>query len=237
MAASTPATTRAPSGTRPPPPPPPTPPPPPPPPPEGAPEPLGEASPETAEQRRANLLACEDLVRNYWDAMHRLAFKACKDADEAADIVQVVFIRIWRRRHIRPLTTIDQAYLMRSVRRGAWDAERRLRRAREALERYAADRRPYAPPQITVFDESSLIAVTVKQAMGEMPPACQAVMEAVRRGVSQVEVARVRGVSLGTVEKQVSKARKLIMLALLEAGAIDEPRAARLQRRSGGMAS
>ncbi|GAA0547804.1 RNA polymerase sigma factor [Chitinophaga japonensis] len=60
--------------------------------------------------------AFEALYHRYWQQLYIFAFKKLRQADEAKDAVQDVFINLWQRRHHLQVHTTLQAYLYAAVR-------------------------------------------------------------------------------------------------------------------------
>src|SRR3954463_10626555 len=75
--------------------------------------------------RGGDVQAFEALYKLFWTAMYSFAFRYVQSGEEAEDVVQEVFFRIWRNRSEWNVIGSVQNYLFVSVRN---DAIARLRR-------------------------------------------------------------------------------------------------------------
>ena len=169
---------------------------------------MHDPDPRTVQRaRRGDLLAFEDLVREFQADAFRFAWHLTRDRQLAEDVTQEAFLRAFRF-----LTGFrgDQkfgSWLFSIVRNCAMDGLRRERRSetpwddqRPSSERRRSDgsRRARGRPP-----------VGVGRAPGSLPP---------RRGVRPLvqETADVLGVAVGTVKSRMFRARQALCLAIAD---------------------
>src|SRR5215469_4718674 len=95
---------------------------------------VGAESPDRtliARVRAGDGEAFEALFREYWEPLYRFAFRYLRSADEAEDVVQTVFSRLWRLHHewCVPGALADYMYL--AIRNGCVDRLRADAAARQ----------------------------------------------------------------------------------------------------------
>ena len=146
-------------------------------------------------------------------AVHATAVHVLGDAAAAQDVVQDVFLELWRQpQRFHPDLGSLRTYLCLCARHRAQDLVRsQLRRARRELRSQLLEPPPQElPPEDRVVDADS--ARAVRAAVRRLTPDQQEVVElAYFRGLSYRDVARVIGVPEGT-----AKSRVRLALAKLE---------------------
>lgn len=171
----------------------------------------GDASAATAEHLMAGLgagdiLALEALYDRYASLVFSVGLRVLGDRQLAEDVVQDVFLRLWR----RPLS-YDPArgrfvsWLLSVTRNRAIDERRRM--ARRMRQEQPGDGSEPEVPGPARFHDPQLEAVlaeerrAVREAMTRLPPAQREVIElAYFSGLTQVEIAARTGEPLGTVK-------------------------------------
>lgn len=163
-----------------------------------------------------DLAALERLVERKRERAYRLARYVVGHAEDAEDVVQLAFIRVWRTiRRYREGSGFDP-WLHRIVINLAIDFQRRDRTRRKGLQALAAAPDPPArgadvPPALRgdevrrIFDELA----------GGLPPRQRAIF-ALREieGMGTEEVARICGVRPSTVRNHLFQARRALQQAL-----------------------
>ena len=146
--------------------------------------------------------AFEDLVRDRSEYLFQLALLlAGRNQADAQDLLQVALERAWRRRRTIARNDNTEAYVRKALVNASIDRWRWLRRR---------DERPLdaAGPGPSGGDPASLVARRDEliRALAALPPRQRAVL--VLRyweDLSEAEVARVLGCSVGTVKSQASR--------------------------------
>jgi RNA polymerase sigma factor (sigma-70 family) len=201
--------------------------------------------------------AFAQIYRRWYEPMRRLAatYVQC----EAQDIVQEVFLTLWRGRASLRVREALGAYLLAAVRHRAIDVKARLKREQRfpqwlerrsrgrcheyfdafsmkipAVERAEAERHSYNGGEVELLREEleRVIQVMVR----DLPPRCRAVYQVAREleregGVLYANVGARLGISSATVRLQLIKAWDRLHAPLIEAG---WPNALRRQATSSG---
>jgi RNA polymerase sigma factor (sigma-70 family) len=170
--------------------------------------------------------ALEVLYERYGRPAYSLARRILTDETLAQDVVQEVFLSLWRNagRFDAGRGTVA-TYLLSMTHHRAVDAVRReekLRRFRTSDE--ALELEP--DPGARVEDEVELAErrAEVRAALAELPPAQrEAVALAYFGGYTQREVAALVGVPLGTVKTRMAAGMRRLKTALQDAGREEQP--------------
>lgn len=146
-----------------------------------------------------------------WDAMLELHYaELCEytlrfvgSADVAEDIVQDLFLQLWRTRSPDDAGRLTKPYLYTAARHRALKYLRHQRVAEGWIERVSREEVPSAesPSDVCLRHE---LAEVVDHAIAELPPRCREIFLLRRRDqLSYDEIAARAGVSLGTVKSQM----------------------------------
>jgi RNA polymerase sigma factor (sigma-70 family) len=165
--------------------------------------------------------ALEALYERYGRAAYSLARRILTEETLAQDVVQEVFLSLWRdaRRFDAGRGTVA-TYLLSMTHHRAVDVvrrEERLRRWRTSDEGLELE----ADPKVRVEDEvlTSERRAEVRAALGELPAAQrEALLLAYFGGYTQREVAALVGVPLGTVKTRMAAGMRKLEEALRDAG-------------------
>src|SRR5881628_1158751 len=135
--------------------------------------------------RAGDMHAFEALYRAYWQRLYTFAFRYVRSKEDAEDVTQEVFLRIWRgREHWVPAGAVRN-YLYLSVRNAARDMQPNL--------------------------ESAELAAVVEQALAELPPKRSAVCRLrLIDGLSYAEIAHRLAIGEKTVETQLARGLKFL---------------------------
>jgi RNA polymerase sigma-70 factor, ECF subfamily len=165
---------------------------------------------------RGDAKAFEEIYRRYFDQIFRFVFKVMQDREIAEDIVQNIFMDIWKNRkslHIQLLSPYlygaARNQIAKEIRRNKWTHEQVCLIENHFSE---ASTENYLNEQ----DTKSLI----DKAIFGLPKKCRLVFELSRFGhLSNKEIANKMGLSVFTVENHIKKAllhlRQSIELVLI----------------------
>jgi RNA polymerase sigma factor (sigma-70 family) len=136
-----------------------------------------------------------------------LARRIVGDAVLAEDVVQEVFLQIWRTPGaFDPVRGSFSAWLMTMVHHKAVDAVRREQSQRDRRDRVQSELATEPPPAVDVEDQvcDRAVAQRVRLALGALPAAQrQALALAYYDGFTQCEIADMTGTPLGTVKSRM----------------------------------
>ncbi len=172
----------------------------------------GESETDAAERvwadciRAGDVRAFEALYRGYWQRLYAFAFRYVHSPDDAEDVTQEVFFRIWRgRAHWAPAGPVRN-YLYLSVRNAARD-----RLARAGVARRWRVRQVATTVEIQSSPEAVELEAAVQQALDELPAKRSAVCKLrLIDGLTYAEVASRLGISEKTVETQLARGLKFL---------------------------
>lgn len=149
----------------------------------------------------------------HYEALYGYAFSILREETYTDDILQNIFIKLWQNREaVHPETV--KAYLYTSVRN-------------ECLNylKHKGVKANYAQHQMgggietdtTIYSEQKELHETIQQLVNQLPEKCATVFYMCRQlGMSYREVAEAMGISVKTVENQVSKALKFLRSGLAD---------------------
>jgi RNA polymerase sigma factor (sigma-70 family) len=165
--------------------------------------------------------ALEALYERYGKVAYSLARRILTDELLAQDVVQEVFLSLWRnaRRFDAGRGTVA-TYLLSMTHHRAVDVVRReenLRRRRTSDE--VLEFQPDPAPGVEAEAEAAERRAEVRAALAQLPPAQrEALALAYFGGYTQREVATLVGVPLGTVKTRMAAGMRKLQQALREAG-------------------
>lgn len=166
-----------------------------------------------------NTRAFEALFRAHYPGMCRFAARMVAHRDVAEDLVQEVFLYVWRNREVWEVRASVKQYLYASVRHGAL----RYLRHERVVHRYTPDTVilfERAPRLADADLESAETISLVQAAIAKLPERCRLVYTLHReQGLTYAEVAEVMGISPKTVDVQMGRALKALRRLLGAAGA------------------
>jgi RNA polymerase sigma-70 factor (ECF subfamily) len=155
---------------------------------------------------RGDQAALGELYDLYAGAVHGLAVRVLRDASEAEDVVQEVFVQMWRQAgHYDPTRGRPEAWVCTMARTRALDRLRRRVSRREQPSEAAPPLAESPAPET---------ALAVRAALGSLPDEQRKAVElAYFDGLTQSEIASRLGQPLGTVKTRI----RLGMMRLREA--------------------
>ena len=158
--------------------------------------------------RAGDMRAFEALYRAYWQPLYAFAFRYVHSQEDAEDVTQEVFLRIWRgRAHWAPVGPVRN-YLYLSVRNAARDRLQRAVVARRWRVRQVGEG---TAAEIEPTLEAAELGATVEQALGDLPPKRSAVCKLrLIEGLSYAEIADRLGICEKTVETQLARGLKFV---------------------------
>lgn len=151
------------------------------------------------------------LYKRYWESLFLTAVKVLRSKEDAADIVQEVFLSIWNRRQELTIETSVHAYLQTSVRYKAIHYIEKNITRRDYLavliETVATDLAASAETRLQLKQVQEAIHAAVEQ----MPPKMKQVYQLSRQeNLTHREIAARLGISDETVKKHIQHALQLI---------------------------
>jgi RNA polymerase sigma-70 factor (ECF subfamily) len=160
----------------------------------------------------------EEAFRTHYEGLHRYAYTLLKDNEAARDAVQQVFTRVWEQRRTIRLRSSARAYLYRALHNYCLNLKTRSRRP-EPLS--AEEHEDVHLTEADMRVEYKELQAAVDRAIEALPPQCRLIFLKTRlEGRRYADIAEEQGISIKTVEAQVSKALRLLRTSLGLAGMI-----------------
>ncbi len=157
----------------------------------------------------------EETVRNVADALYRFAYRLCKDQDEAKDLVQESFMRLWAH---RSEVGIPKAFLFQTAYRQFLDSRKheKVRQDYAGFALYKSKERERMQP---LFPERGELKEMLDRALDTLPPVQKAVV-LLRdyEGYSYEEIGEISGLSDAQVKTYIFRARVALRKYIGELG-------------------
>jgi len=160
--------------------------------------------------RRGKQAALEQIFHQYYEGLGRYAMRFLTDPEEARDLVQAIFVRLWEKRNELPTPLNLGGYLHTAVRNACLNRleHYKVRLAHQTHESQRPIQTDHTPQD---FLEAHETAERIRQSLALLPERCREAFLLTRReGLSYREVGERMGISPKTVEVQVGKALKLL---------------------------
>ena len=147
------------------------------------------------------------IFRRYYTPLTRFCVRFVADADQSAEIVQDLFVKLWTNREKLDFTSSFESYMLRSVRNAAITFINKERAHAETNERIYTDDSDANDPSETL--QSNNLEASYREVLASMPEKRREVFLASRYdGLKYAEIAEKLGLSQKTVEAHMSAAIK-----------------------------
>lgn len=168
------------------------------------------------ELQEGNHLAYEQLFDNNYDSLCRYAHSILRDMNEAEDVVQKTFCKLWDQRETLNIQSSISSYLYRIVHNDCLNTIHQNTNHQEHNLNYLSSMNNAVNSTIEHIEGSDL-QKAIDKALEGLPPQCRRVFEMSRlEQLSYSEIATQLNISTNTVENHISKALKLLRVELKE---------------------
>ncbi len=158
----------------------------------------------------------EQLFKRHYAYLCNIAYTVIKDKDEAKDVVQQVFLKVWQNKV--GIQQSAKSYLHRAVINSALNHLEKNKPKVDINENEGYLMMEVQKEDYNIDRLKDFIAAEVKK----LPPKCQTVFSLSRyEGLSNKEIATYMDISVKTVENQMGKALKTLRDVAKEKGGID----------------
>ncbi len=159
--------------------------------------------------------AFDAMVRAHYDRLCNFVYRYVGSADAVEDVVQDALVKVWRRREQldfdRPLS-----YLYQAVRNEAISHRRKHGVRARVVAELTRDDTPAAPDSCRLLERKDL-ARAAARVIDELPERCRLIFTMQReQGLSYAEIASALGISVKTVETQMSRAFRVLRVRLAD---------------------
>ncbi len=159
--------------------------------------------------KKGDVSAFERLFNLYSESMLDFAVIFVKSPQIAEDIVQEVFVNVWKnKKKLNPSLKI-KAYLFKSVKNQSLKYFRHEKTERQSEDHIAAVLEPVKRPDEEISENE--FTAEVQKAVNELPEKCRAIFAMNRySGLTYSEIAKIQDVSINTVKTQMARAFKFL---------------------------
>lgn len=156
----------------------------------------------------------EKVFRENYEYLCYQAYKILRDKDEAEEIVQEAFIKIWNKRNEIQINVSLKSYLAQSIRNGCFNQIKHLKVRQEYAEMAQREMAFSEHGESMIPDE---LAEKINKAIDSLPAERKKVFLMSRHdGLKYQEIADALHISVKTVENQMGKALKTLREDLKE---------------------
>ena len=159
------------------------------------------------------------LMHSYYEKLCHYAFQLIKDHDEAEDIVQETFVRIWiNAKHLKPDKSLS-AFLYRCVYNEFIDRIRKQKKIVPLEQNHLETITQVFVETASVNPEE--ILDQLKDEIQKLPPKCKEVFLLKKKeGLSLSEISNYLKISKKTAEGHITRAYKILRKRMLQKGII-----------------
>ncbi len=165
--------------------------------------------------------AFEALFHLYFEKLHHFATSYIENSEDAREIVQNTFYKLWKKKNVLPVDINLNAYLFSMVKNDCLDYFKHLKvkyRYREEIEKDRArilESSLQDDPSLQLIEDELL--QNVNRLINDLPPGCREIFIKSRfEGLKYKEIADELNISPKTVENQISKALRYLRNELSE---------------------
>jgi RNA polymerase sigma-70 factor (ECF subfamily) len=165
---------------------------------------------EINDLRGGNRKVYEKLFIQWYNPLCNYAYSILRDTEDAKDIVQKVFYKLWEQRLELEIHTSMKSYLYRIVHNDSLNRLKQLKTRNEHNQdiAYLSCRFIDDAANTVLYNE---LEQKVKMAINHLPPRCKEVFELSRfQQLSYIEIANKLDITTNTVETQIVKALRLL---------------------------
>ncbi|WP_298737974.1 RNA polymerase sigma-70 factor [uncultured Chitinophaga sp.] len=160
--------------------------------------------------REGDEAAFKAVYQQYWDKLLALAGRRLGNIDEAEDVVQDIFLHLWKRRESFELKVNFEHYFAVAVKFEVINRLAKRSREQERDHAFAKETPGHQAPLLPAFDLEQL-QKQLEATISTLPPKCQLVFRMSRRtDYTNKKIAEQLHISEKAVEKQVTRALKLL---------------------------
>ncbi|HSY76298.1 MAG TPA: RNA polymerase sigma-70 factor [Bacteroidia bacterium] len=166
--------------------------------------------------QKGDIMAFESVFKAHYKPLCSYAMAMLKDIDQADEVVQQVFCKIWERRSSLQITSSVKAYLYRSVRNDCLNQIKHTK-IKEQYIKHSTDHLNRSSDSASHKLLGRELEIKIQEAIDELPEQCAVIFRLSRfEELKYKEIAEQLSISIKTVENQMGKALKLLRVKLAE---------------------
>lgn len=164
---------------------------------------------------RDEYAAFRELYLLMYSPLMRFAKIYTYDTQVAEDVLADVFLKLWEQRHLLDNINNLRVYLYTAVKNTALNYRNRQSKIADESDSLANLQTGNPDPEEALI--SSEISKQIKKAVSELPPRCKLIFQlAKEEGMRYKEIAVILGISIKTIDNQLSIALSKIGMAILD---------------------
>lgn len=154
--------------------------------------------------------AFTEIYNRYWSVMYTHVYKMLRDEEEAKDVIQEIFSKLWLKSAELKSNNNLAGLLYVAARNRVLNLIEQSRVRGDYVNSIAAFMSDVDPNAVDTLDEKRLIEI-IEQEIQSLPPKMREIFELSRKeNLSHKEIAQKLNISDQTVKKQVQNALKII---------------------------
>lgn len=150
----------------------------------------------------------EKLFKENYKSLCNVVFRIINDWDASEDVVQEMFLKLWKKKHEIKIESSLKGYLFKSASNSAINylqSQKKLKLKEELSEQISNTQ---AVEESMIYDGKEL-QIRIEEALNKLPPKCKAIFLLSRQeGMKYQEIADELDISIKTVENQMGIALK-----------------------------
>jgi len=156
-----------------------------------------------------NEKAFDDIFNTYYTPLCIYAKKYVEEIENAEEIVQDLFVKLWEKQNQLDINTSLKSYLYKSTYNSCLDFQKHLKIQQKYKDRVKED-----PPEFIDFCDNLIeleLEEKIKKAIDSLPKQCCKIFKLSRfENLKYKEIAEQLNISVKTVENQMGKALKIL---------------------------
>lgn len=160
--------------------------------------------------------ALRQIFDRYYSSLLSTVYRIIPDEDTCQDLVQEVFVELWRKRADLDIHTSLQAYLRRAAVNRALNFLKTQRKTQlQEPDDWSAEA-DTSQTDIRLLEKQESLEAALHRAIDQLPEKCRLVFSLSRfEQMSHREIAGQLGISVKTIENQITKAMKFLREVLV----------------------
>ncbi|RZM30575.1 MAG: RNA polymerase sigma-70 factor [Pedobacter sp.] len=160
--------------------------------------------------------AFDQVFLQHFKSLHAYAFSITKEREDAEEIVQNVFVRIWTKREQLKTDGFLKSFLYRSVHNESLNYLKH-QRVRSSFNVHYTDTVKNEVGNLNAEIMATELENNIHSAINELPEKCRNVFQLSRfEQMKYQEIADALNISIKTVENQMGKALKILRLKVVD---------------------
>lgn len=166
--------------------------------------------------RQGNERVYETIFRKHYQALCNYACGILKDMDDAEEVVQSIFLKLWEQREGIEISVSLKSYLYRAVHNICLNRLKHLK-IQETYRQYVGDYLEETFDSATDIMDKNELENRISEALEKLPEQCRLIFKMSRfEELKYQEIADKLGLSIKTIENQIGKALRIMRTELCD---------------------